>query len=430
MKKRIKKYLKNPMLLVLVLILLVFTPQGLYSPGQSRNVGVVVALGIDSAEEGYEVSLLTFIPKTSPTFKETDSVISGRAESIAKALYNAQVALGRRVGLSHVKTTVLSQQLMQEDVTEVVDYLTRLAALSSSTVFIGTNGSAKELLSLSANLENNIGLDIEQVIGFNSDKLFVEETSLEDFYKGYYGRERASTIGFLPVVEEGQKEKASVLAEGESPSGGTTGSSGQDGGAGGGVESESQSSSNEASSGSKKYILNNGDAVLLKDGKMVEVLSLDQMNALGILNSKTKGQIVRVDDAEIDGQKHDITYRVREKNVRKKTRFENGYPILEANITLGMELMEIDGNHRNLKVRSEYSKLTPEIITKIDSRFQQEFKAALDILRLHSADVLGVGNQFFKENRAQYKGFVKNLEREDDFINHVIFKLNFTIEPN
>ena len=94
------------------------------------------------------------------------------------------------------------------------------------------------------------------------------------------------------------------------------------------------------------------------------------------------------------------------------------------------KLMEIDGNHRNLKVRSEYSKLTPEIITKIDSRFQQEFKAALDILRLHSADVLGVGNQFFKENRAQYKSFVKNLEREDDFINHVIFKLNFTIEPN
>ncbi|MBO5395205.1 MAG: hypothetical protein J6A28_04850, partial [Clostridia bacterium] len=125
--KKIKSYLKNPMLIIFVLILIIFTPQGLYSPGQSRNVGVVVAMGIDKAQEGYEVSLLTFIPKPNQTFKEVDSVVSGKAENVAKALYNAQIALGRRVGLSHVKTTVLSEELMREDVTGIVDYLTRLA---------------------------------------------------------------------------------------------------------------------------------------------------------------------------------------------------------------------------------------------------------------------------------------------------------------
>ena len=430
MKRKIKKITKNPLILLFLLIFIVFTPQALYSPGQSRNVGVVVAMGIDRADEGYEVSLLTFIPKTSPTFQETDSVVSGKANSIAKALYNAQVALGRRVGLSHVKTTVLSQELMQEDVTGIVDYLTRLAALSASTVFIGTNGSAKELLSLSTNLENSIGLDIEQVIGFNSDKLFVDETSLEDFYKGYYGRERASTIGFLPVVEDQQMQRASVIEEGESPSGASSGSAGQEGNSAGNGSAPSASNAGASSSGGNKYILNNGDAILLKNGKMVEILSLDQVNSLNILNGKTKGQIIRVEECEVDGSTHDITYRIREKNVRKKTIFENGIPVLEANITLGMELMEIDGEHRNLKIRSEHSKLTPEIIAKIDSKLKKEFKQVVDIMKQHSADAIGVTTQFFRENKAQYNLFIKKLSAEDEFINHVIFKLNFVIEPN
>ena len=418
--KKIKSYLKNPMLIIFVLILIIFTPQGLYSPGQSRNVGVVVAMGIDKAQEGYEVSLLTFIPKPNQTFKEVDSVVSGKAENVAKALYNAQIALGRRVGLSHVKTTVLSEELMREDVTGIVDYLTRLAALSSSTVFIGTNTSAKELLSLSSKLENGIGLDIEQLIGFNSDKLFVSETSLEEFYRGYYGREKASLIGFLPVVEGDTDSKASIAAEGESAGGGSLSESGSEGGGGSSKGGEEKG----------KYILNRADSILLKDGKMATILSLDEVNSINLLNANTRGQIVRIKDALVDGVPHDLTYRIREKTVKATTSFEGGYPVFSAKIALGMELMEINGDHEGVKVRSEYSKLTPEIVAKIDQTLQEDFQRVLSVLREYGADVLGVGNKFFKENRDGYQKFIQALEKEDEFIKQVIFKLNFDIEPN
>lgn len=419
MKRKIKNYMKNPMLLLFFAMLIIFTPQGLYSPGQSRNIGVVVAVGIDRIEDDFEVSLLTFIPKPNQTFKEVDSVVSGKAENIAQALYNAQVALGRRVGLSHVKTTVLSETLMQKDVTSVVDYLTRLAALSSSTVFIGTNTTAKELLTLSTKLENGIGLDLEQVIGFNSDKLFSSETSLEEFYRGYYGRESSSIIGFLPVVEGEENVQSSILSEGESAGGSSLSDSG--------VEGQGASQGGEERS---KYILNTGESILLKKGKMVEKLSLSQMNSINLLNTKTEGQIIRVKDAEINGETHDLTYRIREKALKTTTSFENGFPVFHANIQLGMELMEINGNHDNVKVRSEYSKLTPEIVAKIDSSLRADFKSVLEVLKKHNADVMRIGDAFFKGNRADYNKFVKGLKGEDEFINHVIFKIDFEIEPN
>lgn len=417
--RKIKNLYKNPMIIVLLIILILFTPYGLYSPGQSRNVGVVIALGFDSAPEGYEVSLLTFIPKANQTFKEVNSVISGKGENISQALYNAQIALGRRVGLSHVQTTVLSQDLLKTNVPSIVDYLTRLATLSSSTIFIGTNGSAKELLSLSSKLEDGIGLDLEQVIGFNSDRLFATETSLEEFYRGYYGRGKSSIIGYLPITQGEKENQGSVIAEGDTAGGASISDSGMEGegGSKGGQEKS-------------RYVFNTGQSVLLKNGRMVEILSLEQLNSLNLINSKNKGQIVRVKDAEIDGQKHDISYRVREKVVRTTTKFENGYPIFQANIELGMELMEINGEHQNLQVRSEFSKLTPEIIAKIDFQLRSEFKQAIDILKTYSADILGISDKFFKQNRKQYNNFIKKLENEDDFIKHVVFQINFDIEPN
>lgn len=417
--EKIKSYFKNPMLLVLIFILLCFTPVALYSPGQSRNVGVVVAVGVDSAPVGYEVSLLTFIPKPNQTFKESNSVVSGKGSSIAEALYNAQVALGRRVGLSHVKTTILNQELMEEDITSVVDYLSRLASLSSSTLLIGTNDSAKEVLSLSSKLVNEIGLDIEQVVGFNSEKLFVSETSMEDFYRGYYGKEKASVIGYLPVIE-GEGKNSSVTSAGESEGGASLSDSSSqsgDGGSGGGQVKE-------------KYILNTGEALLLKNGRQVATLSLEQMNSISLLNENSKGQIVRVENAQIDGQNHNITYRIREKKVRITTKFENGVPVFMANFELGMELMEIDGVHHGLEVRSEFSKLTPEIIQKIDHKLKSQFKSVLDILREYEADVLSVGTLFFAENREEYQNYIKSLSSEESFLKDVVFMLNFKIEPN
>ena len=141
-----------------------------------------------------------------------------------------------------------------------------------------------------------------------------------------------------------------------------------------------------------------------------------------MINNDTKGQIIRVEDAEIDGKRHNISYRIREKSVKIATKFENGYPVLQANINLGMELMEINGQHQDLVVRSEFSNLSPEIISKIEHQLRNEFKEVVDILKNHSADILRVGDLFFNQHRNEYLTFIQNLDSEDEFIKDVVFQ--------
>ncbi len=457
------------MILVFIAILVFFTPQSLYSPGQNREVGVVVGIGIDRQADEFEVSLLTFIPTAQQSYEQMNSVISGKGDTVAKALYNAQIAMGRKVGLSHAKTTVVNQELLQNDVAEYIDYLSRVASLSENTVFICTDTSAKELLQASISLESTVGMQLEQIIGYNAKNLYVTDTSLEAFYKGYYSKANSSLIGFISVeCEDGACEEGASGASqnigptqintagtgandissgssmtGSSRSGSNEGSSSTNsvsGGSGGGENGGSSggggaggsgggSSSGGSSSGGEKKILNEGKAVLLKNGKLMETLSVDLLNGINLLNIESVNQIITIkEDKEEKPLKY--SYRIKNKRISTVTNFENGFPIYGAQLILGLELVEIDGNHENLKVNTEFSDIKPQVQKKIDQNLKKQFTDAVEVLRKNKTDVIGINEAFFKAHRKEYLHFLEEIGGADNFLDYVNFKVNFVLESD
>ncbi len=462
MKKKIKKYIHNPMILIFILVLIFFTPQAIYSPGQNRDIGVVVGIGIDKQGDEFEISLLTFIPTAQQSFEQMNSVISGKGNTVAKALYNAEIAMGRKIGLSHAKTTVVNEELMQNDVAEYVDYLSRVASLSENTVFICTDTSAKELLQASISLESTVGLQLEQIIGFNAKNLYVTDTSLEAFYKGYYSKANASLIGFISSTSDGKNSNQDTESQKGGPTqidtegtgannlssedgqtstsnGGSTASStsssisGASGGGNGGSSSGESggsggSESNSGDSGNKK-ILNEGKAVLLKNGRMVEKLSVDQLNGINLLNKESKNQIITIID-EDRPYFLKYSYRIKNKRINIVTKFENGYPVYSAQLILGLELVEIDGEHEDLKVNTEFSNISSEVGKKIDQQLKEQFNTAIDVLRKNKTDVIGINEKFFKNHRKEYNHFIDEIGGVDHFLDFVNFKVNFILESD
>lgn len=418
---RLKKYLKNPMLIILAIILLFFTPQAIYSPGESRNRGVVTAIGVDKNSEQYEVSLLTFIPNVNQSFKEVSSVISGKGDTLASALYNAQTAMGRRIGLAHAKTTVVSEQLMKEDITSHIDYLSRVSSLPENTVIICTDKTSKELLEASSSLEKTVGLQLEQIIGYNDKNLYVADTSLESFYKGYYSEVKSSIIGFLTVAEGGDKDQQSNTEPTEQTGADQVDTSGSKGTG----ETGSSSSSKE-----DKHIVNQGEAVLVKDGKLAQRLSLEELNGINLLNKDSVRQNITIQGVEQDGRLVDMTYKIKSKEINIISSFENGYPVFDAHLVLGMELVEINGNHVNLKVNTEFSHISKEIAHKLDEKIKNQFTNSIKLLRENKTDVIGLTEQFFRNNRKEYKKFITKIGGADGFINYVNFKLNLNISAD
>lgn len=428
MKKLIKTYIKNPMLLIFLLILIFFTPMAIYSPGENKIKGVVTAIGIDKMEEQYEVSLLTFIPTANQTYKQQNAVISGKGESVTEAIYNAQLSMGRSIGLAHAKTTVVSEDILkQEDVAQVVDHISRISSLPENTVFICTNGKAKELLESTVALESELGLKLEQLIGFNASNLYSIDTSLEAFYRGYYSDTHSSIIGELNLTDPSSQEEQNS-SNSEPPSSGQSSGGGQ-----------SQSSENGSSSGGgaeqgqskgKKTISNQGESVILKNGEMVAKLSSDQLNALNLINPKSINQIINIDDVSLEGGRHDLAYRVRNKRVLKSTKFENGYPVFAAQVILGLELTEVDGENQNLHKNTEMSKMTQEIKDKLNLKLKNSFTDALKILVTNRTDIIDITQEFFRNDRKGFQKFIKGIDSVDEFIEHVNFKVAIIVAPD
>ena len=424
MKRKIRIFFRMPMLIVLMVILIFFTPLAIYSPGENRNRGVVTALGIDKNNNEYEISLLTFIPTANQSYQEKSSVISGKGSSVADAVYNAQIAMGRSIGLSHAKTTVVNEMLLEEDVASTIDYLSRVASLPENTVFICTNKTAKEMLESSQDLINNLGLKLEQIIGYNANNIYVTDTSLEAFYKGYFSPAKSSLIGYLTIEDE--ENKPQEISEIDSlQNSGTDQKQSSQGEA-------NQGESQAGGSGNSSHIVNQGQAVLLKEGKKVALLDIDQLNGINLLNPKSVNQIIRV-DVEKEGQQVSMSYKIKTKKTLVSTKFENNYPIYIAQLILGVKLVEINGQEGVLKVNTEFSEITEEIALKIEEQIKRQFTTSIKILRDCDTDVLGIGKEFFLQNRKQFRKYIEGLggeESVDKFIDYVTFKLNVIVQPD
>lgn len=447
MKKVIDAIKKYPFILIFLLILVVFTPYSLFSPGESRKRAVVIAIGLDKIENEYEISFLTFIPSPNQEFQQSNSVVSGKGSSVSEAVLDAQLTLGKDIGLSHAKTTVVNERMLEEDVSSSLDYLMRVVSLPENTVFVCTNTTAKELLMATDSLEQNLGLKLDQLVSYNANEVYITDTSLEAFYKGYYSPTKSSLIGFIEHIKEGtQSEQAATQNQSGSQGSGdfqksSQTSSSQDGQQEMSDSSEQSSASanseqgeNEKQRGSlqgQSQILNKGDAVLLRDGQKVALLDVDNLNSINLLSNKRSLDSITITDVETeDGKKVDMTFMVKNKIVSVKTDFQNNIPLFVANINLGVQLSEIDTKAQKVKQNVQNTQITEEIAQKLEQKIKAEFAKVLQILRENKADVIGVYDSFFTHNRKEFLKFLSSLDDSESFLNDVVFMLNLKIQQD
>ena len=417
MKKIIERIKANPMLIVFAFILAFFTPNALFSNGESNNRAVVTAIGIDKEDGQYELSLLTFVPTPNQTYLETNSVISGKGDTIAEAMHKIQMQLGKKVGLSHAKTTVVNVNLLEDNVAKEIDYLNRVSTLSENTVLVCTTDKAKDFLEASKNLEKEIGLELDRLIFYNSTNIYVEDTTLEAFYQGYLSPTHSSIIGYFELEQESPPQGESEGEASDSASGsgfGVTGGSGGNGGDG----------SPEKQSGGNKKINNKGQVSLLKNGKKVAILGNEELIGINAINGKAIGATITINNVDDGEYKNaELTFRVQDKKVLKSAKFENGHPIFSCNVVLGVELVEGREKEGIIKNDTELETLQPDVARKIEQVVKDRFTKSLKILRETKTDVIGIYDFFERQNRAEFEKFIENLDNPDDFLNYITFEL-------
>lgn len=409
MKEYLKNIYKTPMIFVFILIVVVYGFGALGMTAEVNRYAIVTAIGIDNAEnedDKFEISLLTFIPIAEQTFTETYKVVSAEGKSVSEAMDYAGLHIGREVGLSHVKLIVLNENLLKEDITKFLDYLSRSRNMSSSTKLIVTDSSAKEFLQVAEKLDSQSSIKVSELIAYNNQYLYASDSSLETFFKGLFGPTKTSTIPLILLQEKG--------AEGYAETGGAG-------------KTNVQSSGGQDSSQSKK-IVNNGDSVILKDGKEKVKISSEEIENINLLrNNFNNGTIIIENFTDENFDNANLTFEIYNKNLRKKVVYQNDVPVFNIDIELALSLTEVENQNGMIEENVEFFVITKDAVNEIEKKVRSSIMEGLRFMRDNQTDIVDFYTFMHNSNKSSFQKFLNSLEDKDDYLNHIVFKVSVKV---
>lgn len=417
MKHFVVNLFKTPMFLVFALITLIYAMPALGKQAELSRYAVVTAIGIDSVDEEnsenkFEVSLLTFIPIAEQTFTETYKVISSQGRSVSEAMDLAGLHIGREIGLSHVKSVIMNTELLKEDVSKFLDYLSRSKNMAASTKLMATDSKAKDFLNAVQKLDSESSIKISEVINFNSDYIYSSDSSFETFFKGMFGPTKVSLVPFLSINDT--EGGISVASGGEQ-------SGGQESSNGGGQNSSTTSGQNEE-------IVNSGDTLIFKDGKVKTMLTGLDMKKINLIRGDyTTGSIEIKDYTDEIFDHAKLIFEIFGKSIQYKVKYENGIPIFYINTQMTLALSEVENEKGMVERNVEFFVIDQKCVNALENKIRRSIADALEIMRDNQTDIVDFYTFMNNSDKKAFNNFLDSLEDRDDYLNKIVFKIGVDI---
>ena len=414
MKKYLKSIFKTPMVFVFILITIIYGFNALGMTAEINRYAIVSAIGIDSSddvESKFEISLLTFIPIAEQTFTETYKVVSAKGKSLSEAMDFAGLHIGREVGLSHVKLIVLNEDLVHEDVTKFLDYLSRSRHMSSSTKLVITDSTAKEFLQVAEQLDSQSSIKVSELITYNNEYIYATDSTLETFFKGLFGPTRVSLVPY-------------IILEDESTSGFAVSSSGGSGNGNGGT----QSKTGQAESSQEKKIVNNGDTIVFKDAVEKVKISGRDIEKINLIRGDFNTGAIDIENfSDENFDEVNLTFEIFDKKLRNKVTYQNGVPIFQIDMELSLTLTEVENKNGMIEKNVEFFTITPEALAAIEQKVRKSVMEGVEIMRDNQIDVIDFYTIMHNSDKRAFNKFLSSLEDEDDYLSRMVFKVSVKV---
>lgn len=412
MKRFFKKIWKTPMVMIFIFITAIYGFSALGKSTEINRFAVVTAIGIDNmADENnqFELSFLTFIPIAEQTFTETYKVITAKGDSFVEAIDYAGQYLGREIGLSHLRTVVINEDLLQNDVTKILDYLTREKEVPSSTKLIATDSSAKDFLSAMQKLDMESSIKVSEMVNFNQRYITATDASLEKFFKGYFSPTHASII---PIFSLEKDEENGISVANNEAQGGEGGSQG---GENGGQTGEGENISYN--------IVNGGEALIFKNGFLKRQLSADDLKNINYFRGNfNTGALSIKNFSGKPFENANLTFNIYDKKMKTKVVFENGIPVFYCDIKFTVVLNGVEEDKGMFDENVDLYLITSKAATEIEKKVKSNMADGLAIMREVKVDIADFYTKIYNTDKKSFKRFLDSLDDKDDYLNHVLFK--------
>lgn len=413
MKTFINKITKNPIIYVFLLIMILYLPIAMFrEPDSSRRL-IITALAIDKQEDQFELSALCFIPVSTTAFKENYKIISASDKTFVEALNKIGLYSGRISSLLHTSVVVVSQDVMQNDMLKCLNHLARTSNLGNNTIVIGTNQSAKDILSLTNDLDSSSNLSIKDLLAYNYQYLYGNQSNLESFYRGYFSPTKTSVLGYMKL----DQQKGIEVGEQKSGENETMDSQKED-------SSSSQNQQNTQGNSNKK-ILNDGSACVFKDGKFKVILDSDMVEYYNWINNQQNKSILTIENFSYKSLENaKLSFQIEKKPVLQMVEYVNDVPQINYVINFVLTLDEI--NQQKYKPENfdlGQKSFSSMLQQKLQNDVQNNFSKLLNLLRDNQIDIIDAQKKLEDFDKKKYQEFLDNLENKEDYLRFIQFNV-------
>lgn len=395
----------TPILIILLILLFFYMPSAIMLQPEVERNAIVSAVGIDKKDDLISMSFLCFVPQTDTTYSEKLQVLTCEGQNISDNLQRASLILGRNVNLNHIQTIILSNEVMQEDVSHILDFFARAPVITRGCMLAGTNKKAEDVIKLINSLNNESGMKIEEILLYTENNYFTKETTIDSFYSGYFSPTKTSYLTFIEVSDD----DANGLA----------------------LQQNEESEDNSGTGNEEKQLFaNGGQMVLLKEGKMAGVFSLEEVQGISFVSPIRSRALITLKDVEIDNyKKESVTYETIDNKTTRSIQFENGIPLIKYKVRMSLDLYEVVDKGKTEPQSLTQHEISPYIKSEIEKFVKLKFADAINVMRETRTDVLGIYELLMKSDRKAFCDFLETLEDKDDFLSNVIFAISVDCKP-
>ena len=383
-----------------------------------EKIAIVVAIGIDEADDGFEVTAQIAVPQTSETVSASnDAVLTAKGKTVFEAIEKVGEISGWHEKLSFCGMIVLGRSLAEKSATSLVDHVLTSERFENSTLVVVSDGTAKDILLATTPLDAISSFALQKVVLKNewlTDPVNV--TNVKKFATSTYSKSQSA---FLPVVKivkgdskgsEGGSASVTASTGGEGSDGGSGGNGGSGGGGGGGSGGSGGSSGGGGSD--QSVVFDASSMALFSKGEYVCTIDREHATVFNLLQGPVRESYFTVEKDEtyflhIDANKKSV-----------KVTFD-GAPTVEYYLKLKVRLADSTGE-KSLGKKDEKNTVEKGVLQAAKKKLEEDIEDLHQTICDNSCDILGIKDYIYKFKNDKYES-VKNLPLSD-------FKKKITVE--
>ena len=227
-----------------------------------------------------------------------------------------------------------------------------------------------------------------------------------------FGPTKVSLVPFLTINDT--EGGISVASGGEQ-------SGGQESSNGGGQNSSTTSGQNEE-------IVNSGDTLIFKDGKLKTMLTGFDMKKINLVRGDyTTGSIEVKDYTDKIFDHANLIFEIFDKSVQYKVKYENGNPIFYINAQMTLALSEVENGDGMVEKNVEFFVVDQKCINALENKIRRSVADAIGIMRDNQTDIVDFYTFMHNSDKKAFNNFLDSLEDREDYLNRIVFKIGVDI---